>query len=85
MLLHRDAPAATAVERTPTLAASLANSAAALPPRGAIRASRRPFVAHVPDSWFVLAAMMKSFSCRPLIFFVCQETFAQPHPKPISG
>src|SRR5438477_3306550 len=28
------------------------------------------------NAWSILAAMMKSFSCRPLIFLVCRETFA---------
>ncbi len=32
-----------------------------------------------------LAAMIKSFSCRPLIFLVCSETVAKPQPKRISG
>jgi hypothetical protein len=30
-------------------------------------------------------AMMKLFSCSPLIFLVCRETFALPQPKQISG
>ena len=33
----------------------------------------------------ILAAMMKSFSCRPLIFFVCSDTVAKPQPKLMSG
>ena len=33
----------------------------------------------------ILVAMMKSFSCSPLIFLVCRETVALPHPKLISG
>src|SRR6266446_9294355 len=30
----------------------------------------------------VLVAMMKSFSCSPLIFLVCKETVALPQPSP---
>ena len=30
-------------------------------------------------------AMMKSFSCSPLIFVVCSEIFALPQPKLIFG
>jgi len=33
----------------------------------------------------IFAAMMKSFSCSPLIFFVCKETVALPQPKQMSG
>src|SRR5258706_10261546 len=33
----------------------------------------------------ILAAMMKSFSCSPLIFLVCRETVALPQPKLIFG
>ena len=33
----------------------------------------------------ILAAMMKSFSCNPLIFLVCKETVAWPQPKLIFG
>ena len=33
----------------------------------------------------ILVAMMKSFSCSPLIFLVCRETVALPQPKLISG
>jgi hypothetical protein len=33
----------------------------------------------------ILVAMMKSFSCSPLIFFVCRETVALPQPKLIFG
>jgi hypothetical protein len=33
----------------------------------------------------ILAAMMKSFSCNPLIFLVCNDTVIQPQPKQISG
>jgi len=33
----------------------------------------------------IFAAMMKSFSCRPLIFLVCKETVAYPQPKLTSG
>jgi hypothetical protein len=29
----------------------------------------------------ILVAMMKSFSCNPLIFLVCRETVALPQPK----
>jgi hypothetical protein len=29
----------------------------------------------------ILVAMMKSFSCSPLIFLVCKETVALPQPK----
>jgi Na+-transporting NADH:ubiquinone oxidoreductase subunit NqrB len=35
--------------------------------------------------WSTLVAMMKSFSCSPLIFLVCRETVALPQPKLISG
>jgi hypothetical protein len=31
----------------------------------------------------ILVAMMKSFSCNPLIFLVCSETVALPQPKPV--
>jgi hypothetical protein len=33
----------------------------------------------------ILVAMMKSFSCSPLIFLVCRETVALPQPKLIFG
>jgi hypothetical protein len=33
----------------------------------------------------ILVAMMKSFSCSPLIFSVCRETVALPQPKLIFG
>ena len=33
----------------------------------------------------ILVAMMKSFSCSPLIFLVCSETVALPQPKLIFG
>jgi hypothetical protein len=33
----------------------------------------------------ILLAMMKSFSCNPLIFLVLRETVARPQPKLISG
>ena len=33
----------------------------------------------------ILVAMMKSFSCSPLIFLVCRETVALPQPKLIVG
>jgi hypothetical protein len=33
----------------------------------------------------IFAAMIKSFSCSPLIFFVCRETVAFPQPKLIFG
>ena len=33
----------------------------------------------------ILVAMMKSFSCSPLIFLVCRETVALPQPKQIFG
>ena len=33
----------------------------------------------------ILVAMMKSFSCSPLIFLVCKETVALPQPKLIFG
>ena len=33
----------------------------------------------------ILVAMMKSFSCSPLIFLVCRETVALPQPKLICG
>ena len=33
----------------------------------------------------ILVAMMKSFSCSPLIFLVCRDTVALPQPKLISG
>jgi hypothetical protein len=33
----------------------------------------------------ILLAMMKSFSCNPLIFLVLSETVARPQPKLISG
>ena len=33
----------------------------------------------------ILVAMMKSFSCNPLIFLVCKETVAWPQPKLILG
>jgi hypothetical protein len=33
----------------------------------------------------ILVAMMKSFSCSPLIFLVCKETVAFPQPKLIFG
>src|SRR5262245_37522380 len=33
----------------------------------------------------ILLAMMKSFSCSPLIFLVCRETVALPQPKLIFG
>ena len=38
-----------------------------------------------PISRLILAAIMKSFSCSPLIFFVCSDTVARPQPKLISG
>src|SRR5208282_965920 len=41
--------------------------------------------AHPAASSSVLAAMMKSFWCRPFIFLVCQLILAQPQPKLISG
>jgi hypothetical protein len=41
----------------------------------ALRANRRS----------ILVAMMKSFSCSPLIFLVCRETVAMPQPKLIFG
>ena len=33
----------------------------------------------------IFAAMMKSFSCSPLIFLVCRETVALPQPKQTFG
>src|SRR5262245_51614619 len=33
----------------------------------------------------ILVAMMKSFSCSPLIFLVCREIVALPQPKLIFG
>jgi hypothetical protein len=33
----------------------------------------------------ILVAMMKSFSCSPLIFLVCRDTVALPQPKLIFG
>ena len=36
------------------------------------------------NSRSILTAMMKSFSCRPLSFLVCKETFAWPQPKQTS-
>jgi hypothetical protein len=33
----------------------------------------------------ILVAMMKSFSCGPLIFLVCRETVALPQPKLMFG
>jgi hypothetical protein len=33
----------------------------------------------------ILVAMMKSFSCSPLIFLVCRETVTLPQPKLIFG
>jgi hypothetical protein len=42
---------------------------------GAMRANMRS----------ILVAMMKSFSCNPLIFLVCRETVALPQPKLIFG
>ena len=33
----------------------------------------------------ILVAMMKSFSCNPLIFLVCREIVALPQPKLIFG
>jgi hypothetical protein len=33
----------------------------------------------------ILVAMMKSFSCSPLIFLVCSETIALPQPKLMFG
>ena len=33
----------------------------------------------------ILVAMMKSFSCSPLIFLVCSETVALPQPKLMFG
>ena len=33
----------------------------------------------------ILGAMMKSFSCSPLIFLVCRETVTLPQPKLIFG
>src|SRR5262249_49009007 len=40
---------------------------------------------HDPSMRSILLAMMKSFSCSPLIFFVISETVAWPHPKLTSG
>ena len=37
------------------------------------------------NMWSILVAMMKSFSCSPLIFLVCKETVALPQPKLIFG
>jgi hypothetical protein len=42
---------------------------------GAVRANMRS----------ILVAMMKSFSCSPLIFLVCRETVALPQPKLMFG
>jgi hypothetical protein len=35
-----------------------------------------PVLPGAPAIWSSLAAMMKSFSCRPLIFLVCSDTVA---------
>ena len=41
--------------------------------------------AHWEGMRSILLAMMKSFSCSPLIFLVLSETVARPQPKLISG
>jgi hypothetical protein len=35
-------------------------------------------MAALANIWSILVAMMKSFSCNPLIFLVCKETVALP-------
>jgi hypothetical protein len=50
---------------------------------------RKPKLVHSvamrPNMPSILVAMMKSFSCSPLIFLVCRETVALPQPKLIFG
>ena len=53
--------------------------------RSARTVADRRRTAQRPAARLLLAAMMKSFSCKPLIFLVCHDTVAQPQPKLISG
>jgi len=53
---------------------------------GAARAEHQARVQpDAPLALLILLAMMKSFSCSPLIFFVLKEIVAWPQPKLMSG
>jgi hypothetical protein len=54
-------------------------------PRAGSDTERHHAVAVRANIWSILVAMMKSFSCSPLIFLVCKETVALPQPKLIFG
>src|SRR5713226_8345620 len=79
--------------RAPTAVASLHQFAArrrtpSAPKKGA-QVAGRPELVHAvavrANMRSILVAMMKSFSCSPLIFLVCRETVALPQPKLIFG
>src|SRR5262249_25122320 len=58
-------------------------------PTASLHLPARPFDSHAvvlrANIRSILAAMMKSFSCSPLIFLVCRETVALPQPKQTFG
>src|SRR6267154_5713391 len=78
--------------RAPTAIASLHQFAARRRTRSAPKKGRKlqddelvHAVAVRANMRSILVAMMKSFSCSPLIFLVCRETVALPQPKLIFG
>src|SRR5260370_38810574 len=78
--------------RAPTAIASLHQFAARRRTRSAPKRAQvagQPELVHAvavrANMRSILAAMVKSFSCSPLIFLVCRETVALPQPKLIFG